>query len=156
MNIRKAKYSDIPKCADVQRDSESKRRKYCKKDEILTRKYLKSYINNGFSTILVAEYGKDIVGYIVFSHDEWNNSIHIDLLFVRLNNQNQGIGSKLLDTVIAQAKKQGARIIFLETSKSEANAIMFYKKNGFSVAGHINGFYKEMPGDAIVLSRKLK
>lgn len=156
MRIRKARRADIIICARVQKDSESTRREYSKRDELLTRKYIRRYLDNDYSTILVAEDKGDILGYIVFSYDEWNNSIHIDLLFVRLSKQNQGIGSKLLSALFDQAKKQGVRIVFLETSKAENNAIRFYEKNGFSVSGHINYFYKEMPGDAIVLSRKLK
>jgi ribosomal protein S18 acetylase RimI-like enzyme len=156
MKIRKAKYADLIICAGVQKDSESTRRTYSKKDDLLTRKYLRRYFDNGYSTILVAEDASGIIGHIIFSYDEWNNSIHLDLLFVRLSKQNQGIGSKLLNAVFDRAKKQGVRIVFLETSKAENNNIGFYEKNGFSVAGYVNELYKEIPGDAIILSRKLE
>ena len=156
MRIRKATPADVITCARIQRDSDGARAGHLKKDELLSIKYLKRYLANDYSTILVAENGGEIAGHVVFSYDEWNNSAHIDLLFVRHDKQNIGIGSKLLDAVVKQAKKTGVRILFLETKKEKNNAIVFYEKNGFSVAGHIDGLYKEAPGNALVMSRKLK
>ncbi|MBU4300363.1 MAG: GNAT family N-acetyltransferase [Nanoarchaeota archaeon] len=155
MNIRNATRLDVIACARIQRATESSRMEYSRKAEMLTRKYLQRYLSNDYSTFLVAEDGNETMGHIVFSYDEWNNSIHIDLLFIRPNRQNQGIGSKLIDAVVERVKKQGARIIFLETNKMENDAIKFYKKNGFRVAGHINGMYNEARGDAIVMSKAL-
>ena len=156
MRIREARSSDIITCAKIHRSSESRRIKYLKKDELLTRKYLRRYLGNDYSTILVVENGDDIKGYIIFSHDEWNNSVHIDQFFVRPDKRNQGIGSKLIDAVLERAKKMDVRIVFLETGKTENDAIRFYKKKGFSVAGHIKDLYRDVPGDALVLNRKLK
>jgi ribosomal-protein-alanine N-acetyltransferase len=156
MRIRKARPTDLIICANLKRSSDSTKIKYSKKDEMLTRKYLKRYFDDEYSTLLIAEDGDDIIGYIVFSYDEWNNSAHIDQIFVRPDKQNQGVGSKLIDDVVNRAKKQGIRIVFLETGTKENNAIRFYKKNGFSVSGHINGLYRKVPGDALILSRKLR
>ena len=156
MNIRKAKKQDIKQCAKNQKISMCTRTRCLKNDELLIQKYLKKYLNNEHSTILVAENNDEILGHIVFSFDEWNNSIHIDLLFVRQDKQKQGIGSKLIDAVIEHAKKSSIRIIFLETGKTENTAIKFYEKKGFCVAGHIKNMYDEMPGDASVLSRKFE
>ena len=156
MLIRKATHADVIRCAKIQRGSAGAKAKYLKKDELLSRKYLTRYLDSGHSTVLVAEDGGEITGHVVFSYDEWNNSAHIDLLFVRYDKQNRGVGSKLIDAVVAMAKKTGVRIIFLETKKEKNNAIVFYEKNGFSIAGHIDGLYKEAPGNAIVMSRKLK
>ena len=153
MRIRKARPTDVITCANIKMASE--RTIHSERDGTLSQKYLKRHLDDEYSTILVAEDGGEILGYIVFSYDEWNNSVHIDFLFVRPDKQNQGIGSKLLDTVVDRAKKLGSRILFLETGKTENNAIGFYKRNGFSVAGHINGLYKEVPGDALILSREL-
>ena len=156
MKIRAATPADIITCVKIHRSSEGIRIKYLKKDELLTRKYLRRYFGNDYSTILVAEDSDNIIiGYIIFSHDEWNNLVHIDQFFIRPDKRNQGVGSKLLDVVLERAKNMGIRIVFLETGKTGNDAIRFYKKNGFSMAGHIKSLYREVPGDALVMSRKL-
>ena len=156
MKIRNARDKDIITCVDVKRDSESTRIEYSKKNEMLTRTYFQRYLSDEYSTFLVVEDNSNILGYVVFSYDEWNNSIHIDQIFVRLYKQNKGVGSKLLNAVFDRAKKIGVRIVFLETGKTNNDAMRFYEKNGFSIAGHINNLYEESPGDALILSRKLK
>jgi|GEM_PF-1205964 len=150
VRIRKAKHRDITDCASLKT---SNNKKISKEKELLTKKTLHKYLNDECTTILVAEDESGIVGYIVYHFDEWNNSIHIDQLYVRLDKQRQGIGSKILNDVITRAKKQKIRIIFLETAKT-GGAIKFYEKNGFSYAGHIDGMYDEENGDAVVMNRK--
>jgi ribosomal protein S18 acetylase RimI-like enzyme len=152
MRLRKAKHTDIIKCASLKTSNSTK---ISKEKELLTQKCLHKYLDDECTTILVAEDNSGILVYIVFHYDEWNNSIHIDQLYVRLDKQNQGIGSKLLSDVAERAKKQRVRIIFLETVK-DGGAIKFYKKNGFKVAGRINGMYDEAQGDAVVMSRGAK
>lgn len=156
MRIRKAKETDIVPCARIHKSVQIRRNEYSKKDEILTRKYLRRYLRNDCSFVLVAENKSDIIGYIVFSLDEWNNSFHIDLFYISPDKQGKGTGSRLLNAVFERARKADIRIIFLETGKRERDSIRFYKKRGFSVAGRIKGMYKEISGDAVVLSRKIK
>ncbi len=151
MKIRNAMLADITACASLKTSSTKTQ---SKKNELLTLKYLRKYLSDEYTTILVAQDNSGIIGYIVSHYDEWNNSIHIDQLYVRLDKQHNGVGSKLLKDVAERAKKQGARIIFLETGKTNG-AMKFYEKNGFSIAGHINGLYDEAAGDAVVMSREL-
>ncbi len=148
MRIRTAKHTDITECSRLKTSNT----KMSEEKELLTQKCLHKYLDDDCTTILVAEDNEEILGYIVFHYDEWNNSIHIDQLYVRLDKQHQGIGSKLLNDVAERAKKQRVRIMFLETEKT-CGATEFYKKNGFSVAGYINGMYDEAQGDAVVMSR---
>ncbi|MBU1205006.1 MAG: GNAT family N-acetyltransferase [Nanoarchaeota archaeon] len=153
MRIRKAGHTDIITCANIKMASEGT--VHSEKDKILNQKYLKKYLDDEYSTILVAEDKKEAIGYVVFSYDEWNNSVYINFIFVRPDKQKHGVGTKLLDAVVSRAEKRGARIIFLKTGKTKNNAIRFYKKNSFLVAGYIKDMYRGVPGNALVLSRKL-
>lgn len=62
--------------------------------------------------------------------------------------ENQGIGSKLIEAVIHEAKERKCQKIVLITTNDNINAIRFYQKRGFDMA-HL---YR----NALDISRKLK
>lgn len=62
--------------------------------------------------------------------------------------ENQGIGSKLIEAVIHEAKEKNIKKIVLITTNDNINAIKFYQKRGFDMA-HL---YR----NALDISRKLK
>lgn len=71
--------------------------------------------------------GKDIVGLITYIvYDNILEITSLDSL-----QENQGIGSKLLKTVIHEAKKRKVQKIVLITTNDNINAIKFYQKRGF-------------------------
>ncbi|ABB14831.1 GNAT family N-acetyltransferase [Carboxydothermus hydrogenoformans] len=62
--------------------------------------------------------------------------------------ENQGIGSKLIDCVLSEAKKQGCKRVWLITTNDNLKAIRFYQKRGFNMAAlYLN---------AVKKARKLK
>ncbi len=77
MRIRNAKHTDVTNCSSLKTSNNAK---ISKEKELLTQKNLHKYLDDECTTILVAEDDSDIIGYIVFHYDEWNNSIHIDQL----------------------------------------------------------------------------
>jgi len=157
MIIRKAKLSDIGVCVSIHTMCEEHEAKDASEDERLTLNYIKKGMKNKDCTYLVAEDSKEIIGFISFIHDEWNNSISIDQLFVKPDFHGHGVGSMLLKSTFERAKEMNARIIFLHTSKSGKKTIKFYKKNGFSIAGYIRELYgHDRESDAVVLSRRVE
>lgn len=62
--------------------------------------------------------------------------------------ENQGIGSKLVETVIHEAKERKCQKIVLITTNDNINAIKFYQKRGFDM---VHLFH-----NALDISRKLK
>lgn len=73
-----------------------------------------------------------------------------DCEIVTLNSfeENKGIGTALINTVLEAAKKENCKRLWLITTNDDINAIRFYQKKGFDlVAAHIN---------AIKVSRRLK
>lgn len=62
--------------------------------------------------------------------------------------ENQGIGSKLIDCVLSEAKKQGCKRVWLITTNDNLKAVRFYQKRGFNMAAlYLN---------AVEKARKLK
>lgn len=85
-----------------------------------------------------------IVGLITYFME--NNDCEIVTLNSEINNK--GLGTKLLNKVIAKAKENNCSRVWLITTNDNSDAIRFYQKRGFEWVG----FYK----DAITESRKLK
>lgn len=59
-------------------------------------------------------------------HICWNDLVEIKSLAVQKRNQNQGIGTKLVEVCIEEAKELGAKRIFVLTYKPK-----FFKRLGF-------------------------
>lgn len=62
--------------------------------------------------------------------------------------ENQGIGSKLVEAVIHEAREKNIKKIVLITTNDNINAIRFYQKRGFDMA--------HLFRNALDISRKLK
>ena len=56
-------------------------------------------------------------------------------LWVRADVRRRGLGGRLMDFAKAEARRQGRRMIILETQTCNVNAIDFYRRNGFVLAG---------------------
>ena len=72
--------------------------------------------------------------------------------------QRQGLGHKLLQFLVTDAKQQGANVMFLEVRKSNVCAIDLYLQNDFSEVGIRKNYYPAANGgceDAIVMMRDL-
>jgi ribosomal protein S18 acetylase RimI-like enzyme len=68
--------------------------------------------------------------------------------------EGQGIGSKLIDQAIEEARTRGCRRLFLITTNDNLNALGFYQKRGFEIAaihrGAVNESRKIKPGIPLV------
>lgn len=87
---------------------------------------------------------EDIIGLITYLVSD-------DVLEVTSLNslrENQGIGSKLVDAVIREAKDRKLKKILVVTTNDNINAIKFYQKRGFDMA--------RLYHNALDISRKIK
>lgn len=73
--------------------------------------------------------GEDIIGLITYI--VYENILEVTSLDSL--QENQGIGSKLLDAVIYEAKNRRLQKIVLITTNDNINAIRFYQKRGFDM-----------------------
>ena len=88
--------------------------------------------------------GEDIICLITYIvYDNILEITSLDSL-----HENQGIGSKLVEAVIHEAKERKLEKIVLITTNDNINAIKFYQKRGFDM---VRLFH-----DALEVSRKLK
>jgi ribosomal-protein-alanine N-acetyltransferase len=67
----------------------------------------------------------------------------------------QGIGSALLDALLAEAASRGCAEIFLEVRVDNSRAQRLYAKYGFRRIGLRRGYYQPSGTDAIVMRRPL-
>ena len=88
--------------------------------------------------------GENIIGLITYIvYDNILEITSLDSL-----QENQGIGSKLIETVIHEAKERKVQKIVLITTNDNINAIRFYQKRGFDMA--------HLFRNALDISRELK
>lgn len=87
---------------------------------------------------------KNIIGLVTYIvYDNILEITSLDSL-----QENQGIGSKLVETVIREAKEREFQKIVLITTNDNINAIRFYQKRGFDMS--------RLFRNAMDVSRKLK
>jgi len=93
----------------------------------------------------------EIVGYGVLSVAAAEG--HILNLIIRPERQHQGLGRRMLNHLIEQAKKLQANSVYLEVRRSNTIAYDLYIKTGFIVIGERKDYYPAIDGreDALVL-----
>lgn len=100
-------------------------------------KWIKSFEANG-GVLLVAEVEGQIVGLLNLNRGARLRTRHTGVMgiSVRKDYWNQGIGTKLIQSVLEWAKEQdGLEIIHLSVLKHNERAIYVYKKMGFQIVG---------------------
>lgn len=78
----------------------------------------------------------------------WQSDLNAEIIdfVVNKENQNQGIGKKLINYAINDLIKKGINQISLEVRKSNEKAIYLYEKLGFTYDKTINNYYKDEDG----------
>lgn len=72
---------------------------------------------------------------------------------VRRDMQRRGIGRALLETLLAEADRRGARATLLEVAVDNAPAQKLYAAYGFEPVGVRRGYYQPSNTDALVMRR---
>lgn len=104
--------------------------------------------------ILVAEPGPGTVnGFLVGSEvaGDWE----LENIVVDSAAQGRGLGAKLLNELLDDAKNSGAHGVFLEVRSSNSAARALYEKCGFQVSGKRPGYYHNPAEDAILYKKNL-
>jgi [ribosomal protein S18]-alanine N-acetyltransferase len=79
-------------------------------------------------------------------------------LAVAARHRRRGAGRSLLEAVVGESRKRGARALFLEVGADNAAARVLYDRAGFRVVGRRGGYYRRgegSPADAIVMQLTL-
>jgi ribosomal-protein-alanine N-acetyltransferase len=103
----------------------------------------------------VIEDGANIIGHAVMSYAV--GECHILNLCVDPDYQGQGLGRKLILHLLDVARRNGARIAFLEVRLSNASAYHLYQSLGFAEVGIRKDYYPAENGreDAMILAYDL-
>ena len=101
----------------------------------------------------VIEDDQKIISFIITSMRV--EECHILNFCVARDSQRQGYGQHLLKHLLAEAKKQGIGIIYLEVRRSNTRAIALYEKMQFQQIGERKGYYPTISGneDALIFAR---
>jgi len=79
---------------------------------------------------------------------------HINNLAVLPELRGRGLGTQLLEAVIAEAAHLGAGLMTLEVRESNTPALRLYARSGFTQEGVRKNYYTSPVEDALILSRK--
>ena len=91
-----------------------------------------------------------ILGYIVARHVA--GELHINNVAVRETSRRRGIGIRLLRSIVDEARREGAKIAFLEVRSGNVGAQALYEKCGFRAIARRRDYYTAPLEDAIVMS----
>ena len=85
------------------------------------------------------------------------DELHLLNITVHPGHQGRGLGSALLDEVVAEGRRRGLASLWLEVRRSNARAQALYRRRGFAEVGLRRGYYPAAGRreDAIVMSRAL-
>ncbi len=100
---------------------------------------------------LVAREGDDVVGYAglaVGGTEAW-----VQNLAVRADRQRGGIGTRLLQALLDEARRRGVRAVLLEVAVDNPAAQRLYDRYGFEPVGIRRGYYQPSNTDAVVMRR---
>jgi [ribosomal protein S18]-alanine N-acetyltransferase len=102
---------------------------------------------------LVADDAGRVVGYAGLLGAGWQGDVLT--LAVATNRWGNGIGSALLEALLAEAARRGCTEVFLEVRADNARAQRLYRRHGFTEIGIRRGYYQPSGADALVMKRRL-
>ena len=112
----------------------------------------KLQMSEGFLA-LVSEMAGSVTGFVCGR--QMADEGEILNLAVRRQNRKKGEGRALLSAALEKLQRGGVRRVYLEVRESNATAIVFYQKQGFSIMGRRPGYYREPEEAAVLMEKKI-
>jgi ribosomal-protein-alanine acetyltransferase len=99
-------------------------------------------------TLEAPEKGLAIRGFLVARHlaSEWE----LENIVVAPHARRKGIGRRLLEALLTQAKETHSKWVFLEVREFNASARKLYEKAGFKETGRRKAYYANPTEDAVL------
>lgn len=112
-------------------------------------------LDENADAILVAEHGKDIIGFGFIQIWDWNQTAWLGELIVDKEWRNAGVGGRLLSHLEDEARNRGCRVT-MDHPPSDHPVITFYLANGYRICGYNDNFYPgEQGSTALFLCKDL-
>ena len=105
---------------------------------------------------LVAEAAGITAGYAGLMFVPGGAQADVLTIAVRPGQWGRGIGSALLDALLAAARDRGCTEVFLEVRADNPRAHGLYQRRGFTEIGVRRGYYQPSGTDAIVMRKDLR
>jgi len=102
---------------------------------------------------LVADDAGRVAGYAGLLGAGWQGDVLT--LAVATDRWGSGIGSALLEALLAEAARRGCTEVFLEVRADNARAQRLYRRHEFTEIGIRRGYYQPSGADAVVMKRRL-
>ena len=100
---------------------------------------------------LVAENATGVVGWAgLIAYDD---EAHVSTIGVARERQGEGIGSRLLDALLAEADRRSP-VVLLEVRADNEVAQALYRRRGFTEVGRRRRYYQPSGTDAVVMRRE--
>jgi ribosomal-protein-alanine N-acetyltransferase len=114
--------------------------------------YVAELQNAAVSRVYVA---KGSAGTVVGFCSFWFvfDQMHINNLAVLPEYRGRGLGTRLLDFILREASREGARWATLEVRRSNEGARRLYARMGFQEAGVRRDYYSKPVEDALILTK---
>jgi len=95
-----------------------------------------------------------IVGFLVARHlaPEWE----LENVVVDTTARRRGLGTELLEALLAAARQTGSQSVFLEVRESNLSARKLYEKMHFEQSGRRKAYYSNPGEDAILYRLRLR
>jgi ribosomal-protein-alanine N-acetyltransferase len=71
------------------------------------------------------------------------DELHITLVAVRPARRRQGLGGRVLQHLLREARRRGARAATLEVAATNTAALGLYSQLGFRIQGRRRGYYRD-------------
>lgn len=123
--------------------------------EAWTRAQCAGILPMGGVTLVVARNAGDVVGFSLVRSTL--DEAELLLIAVSPDHARQGIGSRLIDHVVAEQQKEGVENLHLEVRDGNP-AVQLYAKHGFSIVGRRSNYYRGLDGekfDALTMARQI-
>ena len=88
-----------------------------------------------FDYVLVAEVDRRAAGVAALSYEAENRRAIVRHFYVDRPQRRQGVGTELMEAMIARARDWHSRCLWLETQDVNYDAIRFYRRAGFQWCG---------------------
>ncbi len=131
--------------------------------ENYTSSFFLDLYNSYPETFLVAEYGGEVVGYVMcriesgfseFGGFKFVKKGHLVSIAVMDTHKDKGLGSRLLAATMRGMARYGCRESLLEVRKSNTRAVALYRKLGYEIVRCVKGYYIDGE-DACIMTTKL-
>jgi ribosomal protein S18 acetylase RimI-like enzyme len=124
-------------------------------NEIASEEFLKERLSNPAVKMYIVEGNGKILGFAATRNID-ENSIELSGIIILESATGKGIGTELLEKVIASASQHGFRKLVVKTEVQNQRAISFYRKNGLVEVGKATEDVEGRPVEVLVLEKSLQ